>query len=69
MIRNLSLYPAELRGLRGFPPFLPMSAAGQAEQNGAIGHIAARRGHNVGHASGMSASVVMRPVENFGRTR
>jgi hypothetical protein len=43
------LYPAELRGHRGFPPFIDDAADRQAEQNGAIGHSAAHRSHIPGH--------------------
>lgn len=50
MIRNQSLYPAELRGRHRFPPFIGGSAPGQAEQNGATRHSRAHWRHNPGHS-------------------
>jgi hypothetical protein len=52
MIRNLPLYPAELRGLRRKQPFGDDGRPGQAEQNGAMRHTRAHGGHNFGHTGG-----------------
>lgn len=50
ILRNQSLYPAELRGRGGFPPFLSFVAFGQAERSGTIGHSGARESHKIGHS-------------------
>ena len=49
MIRNQLLYPAELRGRLGFPPFLRSGSCGQAERKVINGHAAAQSRHNFGH--------------------
>lgn len=49
MLRNQSLYPAELRGRLGNQPFIEPAPAAQAEQNGASGHSGAHQSHNPGH--------------------
>lgn len=62
MIRNQSLYPAELRGrafLQRGNPFAGMSAPVKlAEQSGASGHSAARRRHIFGHTATPSLRVI-----------
>lgn len=55
------LYPAELRGRRGFSPFMGAAGLAQAEQNGANGHRAARWRHIFGHSEGEMG----RPRESF----